>query len=322
MGSGLRVPHKVQVAVRPDTWADLGTAFSLRFHGAYRRRSELSWPISPDQLSGMRIRWPSEYRWPLQKLWLEPLRQALAEFLPVDRLPFKQPSTPVVVFHVLSGSRSYEIGIDYSDYVEIDEPLARSLPVYLKMQHLSQGYGIPSVIPAGYPSSKDLNSFLGGARRLAALPSRQVVYGRFSPNNTLRHRAVDLLQAQDRFAFEGGFSLRRYGRHLAEAAEAAVCIDMPGNGPLCFRLIDYLAVGCCVVTPRQEVSLHVPLRDGIHVSYVKSDLSDLVDVCDGLLGDIARRERQRAGAADFYDRYLESRQLAAYHLHAILDRIR
>lgn len=273
-------------------------------------------------MSGTRIRWPSEYRWPLQRLWLEPLRQALAEFLPVDRLPFKQPSTPVVVFHVVSGSQSYEIGVDYSDYVEIDESLARSVPVYLKMQYLSQGYGIPSVIPAGYPSNKGLSSLLGGARRLAALPSRQVVYGRLSPNNTLRRRAIDLLQAQDRFAFDGGFMLRRYGRHLADAATAAVCIDMPGNGPLCFRLIDYLGVGCCVVTPRQEVSLHVALQDGIHVSFVQSDLSDLVDVCDALLSDAAHRKQQRAGAADFYDRYLESRQLAAYHLHAILSRIK
>jgi glycosyl transferase family 1 len=270
----------------------------------------------------MAINWPSQYRWPPQRTWLEPLRSALSEFVPIQRMPLQQPSSPVVVFKVhWGGAESCEIAVDYSDYTNIDETLARSVPLYLKMQYLSRGYGIPSVIPGGYPYSPQLPALLGGVRRLAALPQRQVVFGRFAPNNAVRRQAAELLHTQQRFTFDGGLVLRRYGRHLAEAARAAICLDMPGRGPLCFRLVDYLAAGCCIVSPRHEASLHVPLRDGVHVTHVEPDLSNLVDVCDSLLGDAERRRRLGAAAADFFDRHLESRQLAAYYMSEILARV-
>jgi hypothetical protein len=165
-----------------------------------------------------------------------------------------------------------------------------------------------------------LYSRLGGARRIrAATRPRPVVYGRFTPNNDVRRRAVALLEAQTRFPVEGGLGRRRYGRHLADSAHAAVCLDLAGHGPLCFRLIDYLAVGCCVVTTDGDASLHVPLEDGVHVAYVSQDLSNLVDVCEELLGDAERQVRMRAAAADYFDRYLESRQLASYYLSEIVS---
>lgn len=307
------------MALRAQTWADFGTDLSLRARGSYCRRTELSWPARFERLHGAAINWPNQYRWPPQWAWLDPIRIGLSEFVPVERVPLAQPSSPVVVFEFLLGTESHHVAVDYSDNVDIDEDLARSVPAYFKMQYLTRGYGISSVIPGGYPPSPRLYALLGGARRLTARPPRRVVYGRFSPRSEVRRRAIDLLQAQKRFTFDGGFALRRYGRHLADSARSAVCLDTPGFGPLCFRLVDYLAVGCCVVSPSDEVSLHVPLRNGIHLTYVEHDLANLVDVCDELLNDPARRSR--LAAADFFDRYLESRQLAAYYLSEILTRI-
>ena len=56
-------------------------------------------------------------------------------------------------------------------------------------------------------------------------------------------------------------------QHLMDIAASKVSVDLPGNGPFCFRLLDYFAVGC--------------LYRGCppHRTYVKDDLSDLVDVC-------------------------------------------
>jgi Glycosyl transferases group 1 len=317
-----RAAHKLQVASRPQTWADLGADVLLRARGTYERPPELSWPLPQEGLHRIVLRWPEAYAWPPQRAWLEPLRSGLSEFVRIDREWVQQPKSRGIVLLTLAvGPHSRPIAVDYSDYPEIDETLATNVPLYFKMQYLTGGYGISSVVPGGYPSSPGLYSLLGGARQLAANHPKQVVYGRFSPRNEARRRAVALLRAQQRFAFDGGFSMRRYGRHLADSAQSAVCLDMPGLGPLCFRLVDYLAVGCCIVGPRHDVSLHVPLEEGTHVSHVEPDLSNLIEVCDDLLEDETRRERLSAAAQDFFDRYLESRQLAAYYLHKILAHV-
>jgi glycosyl transferase family 1 len=318
-----RAAHKLRVAATPATWSDLGTNLSLRAHGRYVGRQDLSWPVSPDALRGIELSWPDRYPWAPQAQWLEPLHAGLSQFVPIERVRLQQPrSKGIVLLRLRVGGESHPIAVDYSDYPPIDEELARAVPLYFKMQHRRGGYGIPSVRPGGYPASARLYSLLGGARRIrAATRPRPVVYGRFTPNNDVRRRAVGLLEAQTRFPVEGGLGLRRYGRFLAESAHAAVCLDLPGRGPLCFRLIDYLAVGCCVVTLEPEASLHVPLEDGVQLAYVSPDLSNLVDVCEGLLADAERRARMRTAAADFFDRYLESRQLASYYLSEILGAI-
>jgi hypothetical protein len=87
------------------------------------------------------------------------------------------------------------------------------------------------------------------------------VYGRFnlSPSAETRGWAVSLLREQKAFTYKGGTEFRRYLECLVEVAEAKVCIDLPGYGDFCFRLIDYLAIGSCVIGPRPSTRLHAPL---------------------------------------------------------------
>lgn len=76
---------------------------------------------------------------------------------------------------------------------------------------------------------------------------------------------------------------------LKEIARARICIDLPGNGPICHRQIDYLAVGACVIGPKPPVALPVELRDGEEIVYAKPDLSDLLERCE----QVGRRRRAR-----------------------------
>ncbi len=92
---------------------------------------------------------------------------------------------------------------------------------------------------------------------------------------------------------------------------------MPGAGELTNRLVDYLAVGACVVRPEPTVRLPINLVDGEHVVYCARDLSDLGDVCAQLVRDDEQRERIARNARDYFDRYLHRDRLGAYYVREI-----
>ena len=148
------------------------------------------------------------------------------------------------------------------------------------------------------------------------------VYGRFNLGfaTDIRQRAVRLLSEQNEFKYEGGFVNVRYGRFLREVSQSRICIDLPGNGDLCFRLIDYLAVGSCVIRPKPRNKLHVPLVDGTHIIYTNDDFSDLVRLCNYYLQNDSEREKISQESRDFFDKYLHRKQLAAYYLHCCIER--
>src|SRR5438093_1022105 len=121
--------------------------------------------------------------------------------------------------------------------------------------------------------------------------------------------------------YVGGGGVVRYSRFLREVADAKICINLPGNGDLCFRLIDYLAVGACVIGPRLRTQLHVPLVDREHIVYTADDLSDLVPLCRRYLQDDAERERMRLATQALFDQFLCRHQLAAYYLYQCQGRL-
>src|SRR5581483_6641052 len=143
------------------------------------------------------------------------------------------------------------------------------------------------------------------------------VYGRFNLKKfatEIRQEAIDILRRDSRFEFTGGTSLALYGQSLLEAAGSQVCIDLPGNGPFCYRLVEYLAMGCCVVGPRHAAVMQAELQDREHVVYCKDDLSDLADLCVEYLQDGEARARVGANAARFFDEHLYHTQLAPYYV--------
>lgn len=119
------------------------------------------------------------------------------------------------------------------------------------------------------------------------------------------------------FKYPGGPEKVPYRSYLFEVAQAKVCVDMPGAGDLTTRLVDYLAVGACIVRPAPSVRLPVKLVDGEHIVYCARDLSDLGDVCARLVGDDDERERIARNARDFFDRNLHRDRLGAYYVREI-----
>jgi hypothetical protein len=112
----------------------------------------------------------------------------------------------------------------------------------------------------------------------------------------------------------GGQTKVRYGSFLREVARSRICIDLPSYSPITFRLIDYLAIGCCVIGPPHQSRLHVPLEDRVHVVYCKPDYSDLEELCVHYLSHDVERRRLVEASRRFFDTYLRREQLAAYYL--------
>lgn len=119
----------------------------------------------------------------------------------------------------------------------------------------------------------------------------------------------------------GGGAKLRYSRSLIEVATSRVCVDLPGNGPLCFRLVDYMAIGACIIAYPHEAAFPVPLEDRVQVVYMQRDMSDLVDLCAHYARDAAERERLCLASRQYFDQHLSSRQLALYMLGETLRRI-
>ena len=129
-----------------------------------------------------------------------------------------------------------------------------------------------------------------------------------------------MLSEQSAFGFTGSTQRVRHGQSLREVAQAKICIDLPGNGDFCFRLIDYLAIGACIIGPAHRTVMHVPLVDREHLVHCEPDLSDLVSLCKRYLQDDDERRRMTSNARSYFDRYLHRDQLSAYYLHIALER--
>jgi hypothetical protein len=274
------------------------------------------------QFETLTIHWPKTYQWPPAEKWMVSLVHGLRKFVAVQTKEIPQPYKGIVVAHVLVGKAKYEIAIDYSDYPSINEECVRHCGLYFKMQYSRDGYTSQHVLPGGFvPGGNQLYRFLPYIR---ALRDKRIfsfdVYGRFGLEfaHEVRQKAINILAEQSIFRFEGGGKKIRYSRFLREIAHSRICIDLPGNGDFCFRLVEYLAVGACVIRPRHNTILHAPLVDRKHIVYTKGDLSDLASLCAFYLRNDKPREEICRQSRAFFDQYLHRDQLAAYYLQSCL----
>lgn len=272
---------------------------------------------------GVRIRWPATYEWASAGKWVSGLRDGLARRVPVAAADIDQPFEGAVVIEVEVDGTGHSVAIDYFDGERLLDEVASGCDLVFKMQYRVGGYGHPHVVPGGYvPGRPYLPRYLGGLRHLRDTSRpRFEVYGRFGLSYApeIRRRAVALLSEQGRFRYEGSLTLQPYSAYLREAALSRVCIDLPGNGDMCHRLIDYLAIGCCVVRPAARTTLPEPLADGVHIRYVREDLSDLVDACETLVRDPGAAARMGAAARAYFDHHLRVDALAGYYLDRCLS---
>jgi hypothetical protein len=294
------------------------TVLSSQLHRSAAPVTAATWPVSPDLRGRLSARWPAGYEWPPAAKWVEGLRAAISTRVQVSPAEIKQSYEGAVLIEVELDGHRHAVAIDYFDSDRVLDEVAERCALVFKMQFRADGYDNPRVIPGGYvPARPHLARYLPGLRHLRDRSDPLYdVYGRFGLGYATEYRraAVEALRAQDRFEYEGSLKLLPYAAYLREAARSRVCIDLPGNGDMCHRLVDYLAIGCCVLRPEPLTRLPVQLTDGLNIHYVQRDLSDLVDVCAGLVNDPARATQIGLAARDYYDRYLQATQLADYYL--------
>ncbi len=264
------------------------------------------------------VRWPATYDWRLTFQWAESLRAGLAEQARLVSADIPQPYERLILFELQVGSLIAPVAIDYADVPELRERCAPHVLRYFKMQYRRSGYSLSNVVPGGYvPGNPRLYAYLRALRALRdAERYEHDVLGRFGMGFAAdtRRNAISLLRGQSRFRFTGGAQAIPYSRFMREVARARVCLDLPGNGDFCFRLVDGLAVGSCIVAVRHGNTLPQDLVDGVHIAFVREDLSDLVDTCRRYVEDVSARERMARNARAYFDAHLHRRQLAAYYL--------
>jgi hypothetical protein len=285
----------------------------------------LSFDLDRVKLERAEIRWPTVYENACHAQWEPILRDNFDRVVSVVPVTLAQPYQGIILFQFVYRGAVHDVVFDLWDHLHINAEAERRCSLYFKLQHLAEGYRSEKVVPGGFLQHRDrLNRFLPQLRRLRDRRDfRYDAYGRFGLQfaTDVRVEAVRLLSQQDCFQYEGGVKKVRFGESLREVARSKVCIDLPGNGPFCYRLIDYLAIGSCVVARRHETVLHVPLVDRRDIVYARPDLSDLVELCEYYVRHDAEREEIARNSRMFFDRYLSWRQVAAYYLHTCLTRL-
>lgn len=269
------------------------------------------------------VRWPKDYQWVYTWHGGNQIRDMLRERVPVVAAAIPQPYKGTIVSEFQIDGRTYEIAFNTSDYPDFlaEESVRRSL-VTFKSQYLKSGYSYPNVVPAGYlPASPRLYKMLSYLRWAKdRLARRFDVYARFGMTFApgVRGPVLRALGSAGGFQLQGGGHTVRYSRYLREVARARVCVDLPGQGPFCTRLVEYLAIGSCVVGIPHPTQFQAPLVDAVQLLYSRPDGSDVVARCEALLSDRSQRTAMEGAARAFFDRYLHRDQLSAYYLATVL----
>jgi hypothetical protein len=269
--------------------------------------------------------WPETYSWPTFAAWVDSLRSGFASLTPVVAGAEPCVLRDVVAIQFRHGGRTYDIGIDCGDLSDIPPENPGRFFLYFKMQFDRRGYPWPNVLPGGFvPYGNRIYDVLGPIRRLRDRQDfRFDVYGRFGTGagHDRRREVLDALAGQQAFQFEGGFRLMRHASFLTEVARSRICIDLPGKGDFCFRLVDYMAVGACIVAWRQGNRFPVELEHGRNIVFVEPNGEAVVDACRQLLADPARMASLARESRAYFDRHLHRSQLASYYLRCFLEHV-
>jgi hypothetical protein len=268
------------------------------------------------------VRWPLRYEHPVAAPFVQAIRGGLRLVATVEDAEIAQPYPGIVLIEVDQGLSPRRVAIDYHDLTHVNPECAAAVDTYFKFQYRRGGYAdFPNVKPGGYVTDKPfLYAHWCRLRRLRqqASPSAEV-FGRFGLRfgGPAREAAIGLLRSDRRIAYSGGTRRTHHTRYLREMARARVCLDLPGQGPLCCRLVEGLAMGCLIVAPRHAAEMPTELRDGVEIVYCEEDLSDLAELCLAYARDDARRAPIEAAAARYFDEHLHPLRIAERYLRVI-----
>jgi hypothetical protein len=318
--------HRLRLLLAPETWLAVTRQARWRLGRTAPSPRILTWPVDEPLRRRTRILWPRRYAWSHAGPWVDPLRDGLGRLVPIETDDsLTQPSPRVVLFRLCADERDEVVAIDFGDKPDVDRSCLEQASLYFKMQYAASGYESDLVVPGGFvPGRNSIYSYLGNLRTIRdQAPVERSVYGRFGLRfaSEVRRTAIGILSDDPRFEYKGGGRRVIYTQSLYESARAAVCVDLPGNGDFCHRLVDYFAIGACVIARPHRTSLHVPLKDGVHIVYTRDDLSDLADLCARYLEDDEGRRELCHNSRDFFDRYLHRDQLASYYLQTMFRRL-
>jgi hypothetical protein len=277
----------------------------------------LTWPVPREVVDEMTVHWPDSYPWAPMHRWGDQIEAALARFVTVKSRPIAQPHDGVISFHLELRGRTFRINVETSDYLDLNEQAYAEADLHFKMQYRLEGYGARDrLLPGGYLNNLDtIYRFLPRLRSLRdTSPALHDVHGRFGLCLNERRTALDVLTQSRAFSFVGGERKVRYGSFLREVALSRVCIDLPSYSPLTFRLMDYFAIGSCVIGPMHQSQLQIPFTDRVHLAYCRSDYSDLEALCVHYLNLPEERQSLVDNSRRFFDAYIHRDQLATYYL--------
>lgn len=285
----------------------------------------LTWPVDRAALGSVTVRWPNDasYVWKPRKIWGDQVRDALRRFVRVEETDLAQPYQGVINFEFVRRDRSHRVMVETSDYAPLNEAAYRDADLHFKMEFALEGYGTRErLLPGGYINNDAaIYHYLPRLRALRdQAPPIHDVHGRFGLSLEKRRRPMDILRASTRFRFYGGQGKVRYRRFLEEVARSRVCIDLPSMSSITFRMVDYLAIGSCIVGPPHTNRLLMPFENGVHCAYCRPDYSDLEAVCEHYLTHEAERQALVRNSRAFFDAYAHRDQLASYYLHHCLAR--
>ena len=304
----------------------------------------VSYDLPQTQLSDFSIEWPTSLGWSLGLKWCETIRAGLQRYITVRDIDIPQPPDVTAICLWLNHHGiKHKVVIDYSDdhQIILGDYLKDCL-LYFKMQFRNEGYNDPRIVPGLYVPSAALKMyrFLPKLREIRDKSTRFEVYGRFGlyseedirrgqlvrgdgdqKARSIRANAINVLTRQKRFHYQGGKKLVQPLRSLIEAAKSKICIDLPGRGPFCFRLVDYLSIGSCIVAYPHKAALYPELVNGKHIVYCRPDLSDIVDICEYYLTHDRQRREMIEASRQFFDEYLHKDRLAVYYIEALSTRL-
>jgi hypothetical protein len=295
-----------------------------------RPAADAAWRVGAQSLPGLEIRWPTRLGWAQTWTWIEPLYYGFKSRTTVVHRDIPQHLKGAAVIEVCRSGRTYRVALNCSDYPQLIHlgqatGANEGLALEFKMQYLKGGYGIANIVPGGYVADSMLVDWHARGPRRERDRQRFLfdVYGRFGLQFATEVRAavISALSSQSRCRFFGGGNKVGYREFLHEVARSRVCLDLPGNGPFCFRLVNYLAVGACVVSPPHPTEMPEPLIDRKHIVYTKPDMSDLVELCNHYSREADAREAVMRAGREYYRRHLYWRSLSDYYLSTMLNRL-
>ncbi len=321
-----KIQNGTKALLKLGNWTEPAVDAYLRMDSLYRtarvnrhgKKQTASQPLQE-------IIWPDNPGPGQAAAWLRAAAKSMGQRYKLTYQNIPQIYNDILIFHILDDHRLIKAAIDVTDYTSRVEPeCLATVDIYFKLQFNENGYNNNKVVPGGFvPRGEKIYYYLPTLRAWSLDQTRKTydTYGRFGAQFgfEVRSKAIDILKSQTGFEFYGDMDRVLYARYLREASRSRICIDLPGNGPFCFRLIEYLALGCCVIAYPHRTRFNHHLTNGQNIVYCKEDMSDLVELCEQYLDDDDERTRIGTNAAAFFDEYLHIDKLTEYWISTTIE---